>query len=105
MVNRLGGLSLPKKSVVRLTDRPDMTLDVYHGSKTTMQQQPTMLRGPEAVYSKRLNLQQLVFIFPHLSLFSQRHPQPPSPLEISTRCTHTYFLADVEELESLSDSR
>ena len=31
LVNRLGGLSLPRKSVVRLTDRPDMTLDVYHG--------------------------------------------------------------------------
>ena len=26
LVNRLGGLSLPRKSVVRLTDRPDMTL-------------------------------------------------------------------------------
>ena len=31
----LGGLSLPRKSVVRLTDRPDMILDVYHGRKTT----------------------------------------------------------------------
>ena len=39
LVNRLGGLSLPRKSVVRLTDHPDMTLDVYHGRKTTMQQQ------------------------------------------------------------------
>ena len=29
LVIRLGGLSLPRKSVVRLTDRPDMTLDVY----------------------------------------------------------------------------
>ena len=38
LVNRLGGLSLPTKSVVRLTDRPDMTLDVYRGRKTTMQQ-------------------------------------------------------------------
>ena len=38
LVNRLGGLSLPKKSVVRLTDRPDMTLDVYRGRKTTNQQ-------------------------------------------------------------------
>ena len=37
LVNRLGGLSLPRKSVVRLTDRPDMTLDFYHGRKTTMQ--------------------------------------------------------------------
>ena len=35
LVNRLGGLSLPRKSVVRLTDRPDMTLNVYRGRKTT----------------------------------------------------------------------
>ena len=35
--NRLGGLSLPRKSVVKLTDRPDMTLDVYRGRKTTIQ--------------------------------------------------------------------
>ena len=39
LVNRLGGLSLPRKSVVRLTGRPDMTLDVYRGRKTTKQQQ------------------------------------------------------------------
>ena len=39
LVNRLGGLSLPRKSVVRLTDRPDMTLDVYRGRKTTIQLQ------------------------------------------------------------------
>ena len=39
LVNRLAGLSLPRKSVVRLTDRPDMTSDVYRGLKTTMQQQ------------------------------------------------------------------
>ena len=39
VVNRLGGLSLPRKSVARLTDRPDMTLDVYHGRKTTIKQQ------------------------------------------------------------------
>ena len=37
LVNRLGGLSLPRKSVVRLNDRPDMTLDVYRGRKTTIQ--------------------------------------------------------------------
>ena len=39
LVNRLGGLSLPRKSAVRLTDRPDITLDVYRGRKTTTQQQ------------------------------------------------------------------
>ena len=39
LVNHLGGLSLPRKSVVRLTDCPDMTLDVYRGRNTTIQQQ------------------------------------------------------------------
>ena len=39
LVNRLGGLSLPWKSVVRLTDRPDMMSGVYRGRKTTTQQQ------------------------------------------------------------------
>ena len=37
LVNLFGGLSLPRKSVIRLTDRPDMTLDVYRGRKTTIQ--------------------------------------------------------------------
>ena len=45
LVNRSGGLSLSRKSVVRLTDRPDMTLDVYRGRKTTTtQQQPVNQR-------------------------------------------------------------
>ena len=39
LVNRLGGLSLPRKSVVRLNDRPDMTSAVYRGRKTTKQHQ------------------------------------------------------------------
>ena len=38
LVNHLGGLSLPRKSVVRLTDSSDMTIDVYHGRKTITQQ-------------------------------------------------------------------
>ena len=49
LVNRLGGLSLPRKSVVRLTDRPDMTLDVYRGCKITMQQQQQNIRLAEAI--------------------------------------------------------
>ena len=44
LVNRLGGLSLPRKSVVRLTDRLDMTLDVYRGRKTTTQLSMLSLR-------------------------------------------------------------
>ena len=35
LVDRLGGLSLPRKSVVRLTDCPDMTLDVNKNATTT----------------------------------------------------------------------
>ena len=45
LVNRLGGLSLPRKSVGRLTDRPDMALDVYRGRKTTTQQQLKAMSG------------------------------------------------------------
>ena len=44
------GLSLPRKSVVRLTDRPDMTLDVYRGRKTTAQQQQ------QPAWHKRVNI-------------------------------------------------
>ena len=61
LVNRLGGLSLPRKSVVRITDRPDMTLDVYRGHKTTIQQlvdkksicliNPIALRKAKITYS------------------------------------------------------
>ena len=52
LVNHLGGLSLPRKSVVRLTDHPDMTLDVYRGRKTTMQQQQQPIIDPKAVSEK-----------------------------------------------------
>ena len=34
LVDYLGGLSLPRKSVVRLNDQSDMTIDVYRGHKT-----------------------------------------------------------------------
>ena len=47
LVNRLGGLSLPRKSVVRLIDRPDMTLDVYCGHKTTQQLSSCTLNNPQ----------------------------------------------------------
>ena len=55
LVNRLGGLSLPRKSVVRLTDRPDMTLDVYRGRKTTIQQQRCMNAQEQLLYSSAIN--------------------------------------------------
>ena len=42
LVNRSGGLSLR-----RLTDRPDMTLDVYRGRKTTIQLQQILMNVSE----------------------------------------------------------
>ena len=51
LVNRLGGLNLPRKSVVRLTDRPNMTLDVYGGLKTTKQQLYIFLNTQLNVFS------------------------------------------------------
>ena len=39
LVNCLGGLCLPRNSVVRLNDLPDMTIDVYHGLKKIKQEQ------------------------------------------------------------------
>ena len=39
LLNHLRGLNLPRKSVDRLTDHPDMTIDVHRGCKTTTQQQ------------------------------------------------------------------
>ena len=53
LVNRLGGLSLPRKSVVRLTDRSDMTLDVYRGRKTTIQQQQLKYTHLTSVLNRR----------------------------------------------------
>ena len=50
LVNRLGGISLPRKSVVRLTDRPDITLDVYRGRKTTIHQQQQLSIRNKNIY-------------------------------------------------------
>ena len=56
LVNRLGGLSLPRKSVVGLTDRPDMALDVYRGRKTTNQIKikPLFQEGQLSVTGERM---------------------------------------------------
>ena len=36
LVNHLGGLSLPRKSVVKLTDRPDINIAVNNNTTTTL---------------------------------------------------------------------
>ena len=52
-LTRLGGLSLPRKSVVMLTDRPDMTFDVYRGRK---KQQHNLCMGATKKMSELLPL-------------------------------------------------
>ena len=50
LVNRLGGLSLRRAGVVRLTcDRPDMTIAVYRGRKATKQQEQQQQQLGKAV--------------------------------------------------------
>ena len=96
LVNRLGGLSLPRKSVARLTDRPDMTLDVYRGRKTTIQQQSLLLPYPyickrgkekkkkERKRSKDLGFTVLSIIF-HLyrAIINQRWAKTGAPIFLS----------------------
>ena len=43
LVNHLGGLSLPRKRVIRLTDRPDMIIDVCHGHRNNNTTTATLL--------------------------------------------------------------
>ena len=40
---------MPRKSVVRLTHHPDMTLDYYRGHKTTTQQQQQISAASPAI--------------------------------------------------------
>ena len=69
LFNLLGGLSLPRKSVVRLTDRPDMTLDVYSGRKTIQQQQQQVIKFEK---------EKLKFLndLPQARMLSITHPLP-----------------------------
>ena len=72
LVNHLGGLSLPRKSVVRLTDRPDMTLGVYCGRKTTIQQQQQqpLLSGALLLFANSA-----IFSFGFLTLMHSERPK------------------------------
>ena len=76
LVNCLGGLSLPRKSVVRLTERPDMTLDVYHGRKTTATQQqqlsfkcsPVCSHALSMSFNKNQSISTLIYIYIYILL-------------------------------------
>ena len=75
LVNRLGGLILPRKSVVRLTDRPDMTLDVYRGGKSTIQQQQ-ILNAVTVMKAKKKNAaNQIHYKNSHIQQKKQKNKQ------------------------------
>ena len=59
LVNCLGGLSLLRKSVVRLTDRPDMTLDVCCRRKTTTTTTTTEYLGNNKFFKLKIHLNAL----------------------------------------------
>ena len=72
LINRLGGLSLPRKSVVRLTERPDMTLDVYHGRKTTIQPTNQPLRVDRILKSSLMQRSKQELMHLNMTLFQKR---------------------------------
>ena len=49
LVNHLGGLSMLRKSVVRLTDHPVMIIAVYCGRKTVTTQQQQLFKTNNVV--------------------------------------------------------
>ena len=64
LVNLLGGLSLPRKSVDRLTDRHKMTLDVYRGCKTTTTNQRSAINVNKLnMETAQLQMRQLPYFF------------------------------------------
>ena len=95
LVNRLGGLSLPRKSVAMLTDRPDMTLDVYCGRKTTIQQyNKTLSRRkylrPILLWRFMNHSYQMVFV----SLNSDFAQSSPTTILRDTGASQSLILAD-----------
>ena len=67
--NRLGGARLPRNSLVRLTDRPDMTIAIFRGRKATKQQQllsavSKFFDVMKMTYSRRLILAVMNSMFP-----------------------------------------
>ena len=88
LVNRLGGLSLPRKSVVRLTDRPDMTLDVYRGRKTTKQQNNKIVENQFLKSCFELSLAIFITGCPEIL---QKHLRPIYQKRIGIIITDSHF--------------
>ena len=88
LVNRLG-LSPPRKSVVRLTDCLEMTLDVYRGRKTTTQQQQQAVKthDPQAYRNMYMTRDSGSVTF---------DPYPRELYFVTSPCTGFSFVQDAE---------
>ena len=94
LVNRLGGLprSLPRKSVVRLTDRPDMTLDVYRGCNTTIQQQQMISTVLRLLLGFGVNCQSNVdYIFHSIPGVGKQFPGLSMRLKTGVMSSYDFF--------------
>ena len=92
LVNRLGVLRLPRKSVVRLTDRPDMTLDVYRGRNTTTKHSPQTKTFQTTVKQTCTQTMSLDMTSPGTP--NNKHPQSVSHPKLcpSTRTIFLHYL-------------
>ena len=71
LANCLGGLSLLRISVVRLTDSPNMTITVYHEHKTTTTIQICIIKcESKAIVGRLLKKKNLSLYNIHISLIS-----------------------------------
>ena len=105
LVNRSGGLNLPRKSMVRLTDRPDMTIDVYCGRKTTTQHQLTREKSD---FLKSIIHSQIIFCFitfiPFIkgNMRLQEEPREDGA-NLGMYCTDSWSTAPLFLLDASSD--
>ena len=107
LVNRLGGISPPRKSVVGLTYRPDMTLDVYRGRKTTIQQQQQLkLSGFYLMVCRCVGDLEVIIRFLSLfPLYELSHFRHQKTVLIHTLCVQLllqFFLNHSETLQASS---
>ena len=104
LVNRLGGLSLPRKSVVRLTDRPDMTLDVYRGRKTTIQYNTILEEHDGKASMGGRNISKLRFA-DDMDALSEKERELEALVEsLDKTCTRNKMEVSAEKTELMTNS-
>ena len=99
LVNRLKGPSLPRKSVVRLTDHPDMTLDVYRGCKTRTQHNDPLLHVLLNIVTGILDTPSIMahYSVPHIGQLVQNLYWSTHATILARLCSHISLLVQSDE--------